>query len=343
MGSLTDADRSRIEEELQTAIDALPLPGEPGETLRGQMRAAVAGGKRFRPELVIRSFRSFTTRRPEPAALWHVAAAFELLHGAFVVHDDIIDQDTRRRGVLNVRGTLAQDARRTGEGLDASRRVGDAGALLVGDLLLYAASRTLLTAAVRPPIRGRLVAHLDEAIAVSAVGEWADATRGGTDSAAALRMTADKTAAYSFSAPLRCGALMAGAGGEDDRDLAGIGIHLGIAFQLVDDLIGAFGTPAQAGREAGSDLREGKRTPLVALARGAATWPEVEGALALAHTGPVAVRRARLELERSGARDEVAKLVEQHLESARSLARSFSNGVAALVEDVATEIEGRMP
>jgi len=343
MGSLTDADRSRIEEELQTAIDALPLPGEPGETLRGQMRAAVAGGKRFRPELVIRSFRSFTTRRPEPAALWHVAAAFELLHGAFVVHDDIIDQDTRRRGVLNVRGTLAQDARRKGEGLDASRRVGDAGALLVGDLLLYAASRTLLTADVQPPIRGRLVAHLDEAIAVSAVGEWADATHGGTDSAAALRMTADKTAAYSFSAPLRCGALMAGAGGEDDRDLAGIGIHLGIAFQLVDDLIGAFGTPAQAGREAGSDLREGKRTPLVALARGAATWPEVEGALALAHTGPIAVRRARLELERSGARDGVAKLVEQHLESARSLARSFSNGVAALVEDVATEIEGRMP
>lgn len=213
MGSLTDADRSRIEEELQTAIDALPLPGEPGETLRGQMRAAVAGGKRFRPELVIRSFRSFTTRRPEPAALWHVAVAFELLHGAFVVHDDIIDQDTRRRGVLNVRGTLAQGARRTGEGLDASRRVGDAGALLVGDLLLYAASRTLLTADVRPPIRGRLVAHLDEAIAVSAVGEWADATHGGTDSAAALRMTADKTAAYSFSAPLRCGALMAGGGG----------------------------------------------------------------------------------------------------------------------------------
>lgn len=132
-------------------------------------------------------------------------------------------------------------------------------------------------------------------------------------------------------------------GGEEDRDLAGIGIHLGIAFQLVDDLIGAFGTPAQAGREAGSDLREGKRTPLVALARGAATWPEVEGALALAHTGPFAVRRARLELERSGARDGVAELVEQHLESARSLARSFSNGVAALVEDVATEIEGRMP
>lgn len=227
MSSLTEADRSRLERELQTAIDTLPLPGELGETLRGQMRAGIAGGKRFRPELVIRSFRSFTTRKPEPPALWQVAAAFELLHGAFVVHDDIIDQDTHRRGSLNVRGTLAENAQRAGESSAASRHVGDAGALLVGDLLLYAASRTLLMADVRPQIRGRLVEHLDEAIAVSAVGEWADATRGGVDSASALTMTAHKTAAYSFSAPLRCGALLAGAEDQDDRELAEIGVHLG--------------------------------------------------------------------------------------------------------------------
>jgi geranylgeranyl diphosphate synthase type II len=343
MDGLTQADHDRLDEELRVIIDQLPLPGDSGATLREQMHLAVRGGKRFRPGLVLHSFRSFAPGRAAPHAVWAIAAAYELLHGAFVVHDDIIDEDTRRRGTLNVRGMLAERARHTGADHTASTRVGDAGALLVGDLLLYAASRTVMMADVGTETRARLVAQLDDAVAVSAAGEWTDASRLTVDCETALTMSADKTAVYSFSAPLRAGAVLAGADAAAEDELARVAQHLGIAFQLVDDLIGAFGTPTQAGRDVGADLREGKHTPLVALARETSSWPDVAGALALAHTGPVAVLRAQQELERSGARDEMTALVFDYLAYARADTASLPGGLTALVDEVATEIESRVP
>lgn len=341
MGSVSD--HHLVDEEISRIIDELPLPGASGHELRAQMRAATTGGKRFRPRLVLESFRAFASSSPVPDSLWRVAAGYEILHAAFVVHDDIIDQDTHRRGRLNVRGDLAHQAHSAGEEEAASTRIGDAGALLVGDLLLYAASRTILTADAEAPVRARLAAHLDAALAVSAAGEWEDATRAGADRDAALGMTANKTAVYSFTAPLCAGAALAGADEDAEQTLRAVAHELGVAFQLADDLIGAFGTDAQAGRESGADLREGKRTPLVALAQESADWPEVEGALALANTGPVAVRRAQRMLERSGARDRTVVLLRGHLERARAQAAQLPVGIVMLVEDVAAEIEGRVP
>ena len=88
--------------------------------------------------------------------------------------------------------------------------------------------------------------------------------------------TFNKTAVYSFSAPLCAGALLAGASAEAIAALDAEGGRLGLAFQLVDDLIGAFGSAEQAGRDEGGDLRESKRTPLIALARQTPTWARVE-------------------------------------------------------------------
>ena len=105
------------------------------------------------------------------------------------------------------------------------------------------------------------------------------------------------------------GAALAGASVGTRDALAAAAADLGLAFQLVDDLIGTFGTRRQAGRAPGADLREAKRTPLIGFARGGNAWPQVRSALALAHTGPIAVRRAQRELEASGARDEVVVLV----------------------------------
>lgn len=341
MGGMSDD--ARIDHEIARLIDALPLPGASGSSLREQMRAATVGGKRFRPRLVLQSFRAFAPTADETDALWQVAAGYEILHAAFVVHDDIIDQDTQRRGRLNVRGDLAAQARSAGEDASESTRIGDAGALLVGDLLLYASSRAILTADADAPVRARLATHFDAALAVSAAGEWEDATRSGTDREAAIGMTANKTAVYSFTAPLCAGAALAGADETVDPLLRALAHDLGIAFQLADDLIGAFGSDEQAGRESGADLRAHKRTPLVALAQESARWQEVEGALALANTGPVAVRRAQRMLERSGARERLTVLLHGHLERAREKAAELPVGIVMLVDDVAGEIERRLP
>lgn len=341
MGSVSDD--TRIDYEIARIIDALPLPGASGSQLREQMQAATVGGKRFRPRLVLQSFRAFAPTTPVPESLWQVAAGYEILHAAFVVHDDVIDQDTQRRGRLNVRGELANHAQNAGEDASESMRIGDAGAILVGDLLLYAASRAILTADADASVRARLVGHFDAALAVSAAGEWEDATRSGSDRESALGMTANKTAVYSFTAPLCAGAALAGADISSEAVLSALAHDLGIAFQLADDLIGAFGTDAQAGRQSGADLREGKRTPLVALAQESADWPEVEGALALANTGPVAVLRAQRMLERSGARERLVVLLNGHLDRARLQAAELPVGIVMLVDDVAAEIERRVP
>lgn len=343
MDLLSAEDREHLQRSVRAVIDGLPIPGERARMLREQMHAATTGGKGFRPALVVASFRAFSTGFDVSSALWNVAAAYELLHAAFVVHDDIIDADTFRRGTLNVRGSLAREARRAGSDESSAIRIGDAGAILVGDLLLYAATRTLLVQPVAEETRQRLLTQMDEAIAVSAAGEWADASQLDLAEHDALAMTADKTAVYSFCSPMRAGAVVAGADLASEHALASIGRELGIAFQLVDDLIGAFGTEQQAGREVGADLREGKRTPLVALAHESAAWREVAGALALAHTGPLAVALAQRELERSGARDRLLVMVDGHLDVARDKSMSLPIGLQKLVAEVAREIEDRIP
>ncbi len=123
------------------------------------------------------------------------------------------------------------------------------------------------------------------------------------------------------------------------------GGHLGLAFQLADDLIGAFGSPAQAGRAAGGDLREAKRTPLIALARESSMWNRVSDALAVAHTGPIAVREAQQALDDSGARTRLLALVDRTLAEARDAASDPALPAAArtLVAQLAHAIAERVP
>ena len=98
---------------------------------------------------------------------------------------------------------------------------------------------------------------------VSAAGELADVEHAILDGApdAILAATHDKTAVYSFCAPLRAGATLAGADDETDAVLRRFGARLGLAYQLVDDLIGAFGTDAQAGKAARAPTSARPRRP----------------------------------------------------------------------------------
>ena len=311
------------------------------------MGRAASGGKRFRPAFVIASFQAFGGRWEEVPAVFPVAASFELLHTAFVVHDDVIDHDVERRGVPNIAGEFRARGARGGADEAGSGDLGAAAAILGGDLLLYEATRLVALADVPADLRADLMALFDDAVVVSAAGELADVENAVTrrDSPADSLMAAahDKTAVYSFAAPLRAGALLAGAGPEELDVLRASGGRLGLAYQLVDDLIGAFGTSDQAGRDAGGDLREAKRTPLIALAQQSPSWPTVSDALALARTGPVAVLEAQRVLHESGARERLCQLIEDTLSEARSLGSDLPPVPAALVRDIADRIGERIP
>jgi geranylgeranyl pyrophosphate synthase len=351
--SLLGAHRVRVDDAIDQAIARIesrmaPFGGAFAD-LGTAMRRSTSGGKRFRPALVVATFESLAGPPDDTPALYPVAAAFELLHAAFLMHDDILDHDTVRRGVPNVSGEFRAYAAGMGADAEACALLGDAAGILAGDLLLHESQRLIARAPTSAPARERLLDLLDEAVLVSAAGELADIAHSVLDeapeAAAVLAVTHDKTAVYSFAAPLRAGAVLAGAEPSVEADLARFGSRLGLAFQLVDDLIGAFGTDEQAGKPAGADLREAKQTALIALARATAAWPEVHRALTEARTGPIAVRRAQTVLDESGARGELERLVADALADARSIATTAAvpDRTAALLEDLVRAVEARIP
>jgi geranylgeranyl diphosphate synthase type II len=333
-------------ERIRARAEAL---GDGPTALAEAIARAAAGGKRFRPALVVASFEAFGGDPRSAAALYPVAAAFEILHTAFVVHDDVIDHDIERRGIPNIAGEFRMRGRIRGADVAGSVHLGEAAAILAGDLLLYEASRLIALADAPPPVRAQLMELLDDAVFVTVAGELADvehAVAGDcADAEAILAAAHDKTAVYSFSAPLRAGAVLAGAAPEALAALESFGGRLGLAFQLVDDLIGAFGTAEQAGRAAGGDLREAKRTPLVALARETPDWSLVDSALALARTGPIAVREAQRVLDESGARARLVAVIHDTLGMARreAAASVLPSDVRELLGRLTTTVARRMP
>ncbi len=310
------------------------------------IRRSVSGGKRLRPALVVATHDSLGGTCP-PDAVHTVAAAFELLHTAFIVHDDVIDHDIVRRGAPNVVGALRAHAAQAGATQEGAALVGDAAAILAGDLLLHEAQRLIALAPLDDDRRRALLDILDEAVLVSAAGELADVVHSVVadepDADAILAATHDKTAVYSFSAPLRAGAVLAGAQETSVAALARVGSRLGLAYQLVDDLIGAFGTASEAGRESGADLREAKQTALIALARHSSTWPDVREAIDAAWTGPIAVERAQLALGASGARLAVETMVEETLDDARRVSATLPEATHTMISELIAAVEARVP
>jgi len=317
--------------------------------LADALSRAATGGKRLRPALVVATFDAFGGDPASAPGLHPVAAAFELLHTAFVVHDDVIDHDTMRRGIPNVAGEFRMRGLANGADAVGAALLGDAAAILAGDLLLHEAFRLVALADVEPDTRERLFALFDDAVFVSAAGELADVEHSVADDVAGadetLAAAFNKTAVYSFQAPLAAGAVLAGAREDALEVLHRAGGDLGLAFQLVDDLIGAFGSSEQAGRDSGGDLRESKRTPLVALARQSPEWTRVDGALAIAHTGPIAVREAQLALEQSGARTQLRTVVAGLLDDVRTASGDVSlpSRAGSLLCELADAVERRVP
>ncbi|GAA1470259.1 polyprenyl synthetase family protein [Microbacterium thalassium] len=346
------SDRPELDLAIETALQrirtrALPL-GDSVVALSEALGRAARGGKRFRPALVCDAFQAFGGDTDEVPGLHQIAAAFELLHAAFVVHDDVIDHDTVRRGVPNVAGEFRVRARTNGADADGTHLLGETAAILAGDLLLHEALRLAATADVPPDARVRILDLLDDAVLVSAAGELSDVEHSvlpaDADADELLATAFHKTAVYSFRAPLLAGAVLAGA---SDRALVRLeqdADRLGLAFQLVDDLIGAFGSAEQAGRESGGDLRESKLTALVALARQSAAWPQVDSALQVARTGPIAVRAAQRALEASGAGTRLRELIDDTLDQVRTDDdEALPRPARRMLHALADRIQERMP
>lgn len=261
---------AEVEQQLQHLVDEktrrAPTPAMRG--LWRQIASATHGGKRARPMLVHLGYQ-VASDTPEPRLI-DTACAFELLHTALVIHDDIIDQDFVRRGEPTLSAHYRDSATAQGQPTPQAEHIGHSAAILAGDVLISQAVGLLTQACGDHPNGTEVIEVFHDAILQSAAGELDDVLYSAHLEIAklddVLRMHRLKTAAYSFDAPLRVGALLGGADAQTVTQLGRIGILLGSCYQIIDDVLGTFGDCSATGKPNDSDLREGKITVLIALA-----------------------------------------------------------------------------
>lgn len=249
-------------------------------------RGMLATGKRFRARFCYWGWRAGSANELDPslgaetvddlAPVISLAMSLEVFHAAALVHDDIMDNSDTRRGKPSAHRafeTLHRERAYAG----GSEHFGQATALLVGDLLLAWSDDLLnqaLATAKSPAValatrqefsRMRQEVTVGQYLDIHEEAAWLHTTES-ERLERALRVVTYKSAKYSMEAPLLIGASLAGASREELTALSAFGLPLGIAFQLRDDVLGVFGDSDVTGKPSGDDLREGKRTALIALA-----------------------------------------------------------------------------
>ena len=219
-------------------------------------------GKRFRPLFAAAGF--VGSGGVLDAASINAVASIELVHVCALIHDDVMDCSDTRRGAPSIH-RLFESLHKT-EGLQGSaEQLGVASAILLGDLALVWASKALHESGVTSQSLIRALPLYDEMRVELMAGQYLDIYEQALASESierSIKVARYKSGKYSIERPLHFGASLAT--GANFSAYSGYGIPLGEAFQLRDDLLGVFGDPAQTGKPAGDDLREGKRTVLIA-------------------------------------------------------------------------------
>jgi geranylgeranyl diphosphate synthase, type I len=229
----------------------------------------LGGGKRLRPTFAWWGWRGAGGEADgeRAGAVLRAVSALELLQACALVHDDLMDASAVRRGAPTVHVAFA-DTHRAKGWLGEPDRFGTAAAILIGDLAMAWAEDMFAGCGLPTGLldRGRPAwqAMRSEVLAGQYLDVLTQAT-GDESVPAALAVARMKTAAYTVERPLHLGVTLAGADQPTISAVRRFGADVGVAFQLRDDLLGVFGDTRATGKPAGDDLREGKRTLLVAL------------------------------------------------------------------------------
>lgn len=261
------------------------------------------------------------------------ASALELFHAAALVHDDIMDNSNTRRGAPSAHKRFEElHARGAWSGTPAL--YGRSAALLLGDLLLgwsdelFDQGTAQLSRAAALAGRAEFTRMRTEVTAgqyLDILEESAWLVHPESDALArAHRVIVYKSAKYSVEAPLAIGAALGGASLPQLAALRGFGLPLGVAYQLRDDLLGVFGDPVVTGKPAGDDLREGKRTVLIALARPALPTPArnlLDELLGDPELDDQQVEMMRTAIRDCGAVDQVERIIDHNVALAKDAIR----------------------
>lgn len=318
--------RERVDKALHEFLyGAMPSVISIGDELTPLVKATEAflldGGKRLRPAFCYWGHRAAGAPDSEPIV--RAAASLELLQACALMHDDVIDRSDTRRGAPSVHRRFAA-LHRAEEWRGDPEAFGQAAAILLGDLALIWADAMLADSGFDADAFQRALPVWDAMRIEVMCGQYLDVVeqaRGGGSVERALRVARLKSAKYTIERPLHLGAALGGGSEALMSALSDYGLPLGEAFQLRDDVLGVFGDPDVTGKPAGDDLREGKRTALVALALEGANGAQAQqlrsrlGDPDLDEDGVTVLRDV---ISATGAPTQVERLITERLDAALS-------------------------
>lgn len=300
---------ARIESLLSSEIERWSaLDSTLKEPLSSLLEFVLAGGKRLRPAFCYWAFIG-AGGDPLDARVVDAGAALELLHSFALIHDDVMDDSRRRRGNDAIHAQFERAHQSNGWSGEA-RRFGEGAAILIGDMAFVYADHMM----AKSP-REALDVFTEMRVELN-VGQYLDVSatvRSDASLPMAKKIGQYKSGKYTVERPMHLGAALAGRFNDLSDVYSEYGSPVGEAFQLRDDLLGAFGDPEKIGKPVGGDLEEGKPTALLALARQRAKGKDLE--LLSARYGASDLQDEEIaELQRifieTGARDEVSQTID---------------------------------
>jgi len=262
-----------------------------------------SGGKRLRPILVLLSGGLFGAVKPEHHQL---AAVVEFIHTATLLHDDVVDESSKRRGQNT-----------------ANAIFGNAASVLVGDFVYSRAFQMMV--AVQNMRVMEVLSNATNIIAEGEVLQLLNVHNADVTDEAYLRVIHYKTAKL-FEAATRLGAIISNASPTDEVALSKYGMHIGTAFQLIDDVLDLSGNAVEIGKNLGDDLSEGKPTlPLLYAMRNGTPAEAAKIKHAIEHGGLDDLPTVLSAVERTGALQHVRKVAAKESELACAAIAQFSD------------------
>jgi geranylgeranyl diphosphate synthase type I len=276
------------------------------------------GGKRLRPLFAYCGY--LASGGEDDENIISAVASLELLQACALIHDDLMDASDTRRGRPSIHRWF-EGLHQNEELLGSAARYGSSAAILLGDLALVWSDQMLHTSGISSPSLLRCLSIHDEMRVELMAGQFLDIHEQALSTqsvARSLKIARYKSGKYTIERPLHFGAALA-IEKESRRQkyiaiFSEFGLPLGEAFQLRDDLLGVFGDPALTGKPAGDDLREGKRTVLMAMTSDRANEHQERvianlfGSKNITHEG---IEELREVITETGARAHVEELIEK--------------------------------
>ncbi|MCX6559216.1 MAG: polyprenyl synthetase family protein [Candidatus Aminicenantes bacterium] len=234
-----------------------------GPDAAGRLRVFVRTGKMLRAGMVVAGY-SAAGKRPGTAVV-RAGAAVELIQAGLLIHDDIIDHDLFRRGGPSLHVQYARQGAKSGA-MDPDH-FGEGMGICLGDIALFMGFEILAGLPIHPATRAAVLGLWSDDLCRVGLAQMQDLnfsqTFPDTAESEIRRLYINKTGRYTFSAPMRTGAILGGASPRLQARLAKLGETMGLLFQWRDDELGLYGDAKELGKPIGSDIREAKLTLLM--------------------------------------------------------------------------------